>query len=35
MSILQSNVEIEENNGDGVNLVNEDDTKKNVANLYK
>ena len=28
MSMLQSNVEIEENNGDGVNLVNKDDTKK-------
>ena len=28
MSMLQSNIEIEENNGDGVNLVNKDDTKK-------
>ena len=28
MSMLQSNVEIEENNGDGVNLVNKDDSKK-------
>ena len=28
MSMLQSNIEIEENNGDGVNLVNKDDPKK-------